>query len=73
MVLVHYVDLQGHAEIIFKGLRCTNCGDFIDETVLANRLQLIPHSLDGPKKRKFARQVNHKKSGTGKEDDLGSD
>ena len=51
MVLAHYVDLQGHAgEVIFKGLRCTNCGEFIDQMVLANRMKLMPQSLDGPKK-----------------------
>ncbi len=52
MVLAHYVDLQGHAgEVIFKGLRCTNCGEFIDQMVLANRMKLMPQSLDGPKKK----------------------
>lgn len=67
MVIAHYVDLQGHAgEVIFKGLRCTNCGEFIDKMVLANRLKPIPPSLDGPKKRKFARQVSHKRPGAGK-------
>lgn len=65
MVIAHYVDLQGHAEIISKGLRCTNCGDFIDAMVLANRLKPLPQSLDGPQKRKFARQVSHKRPATG--------
>lgn len=63
MVVAHYVDLQGYAgEVIFKGFRCTNCGEFIDQMVLANRQKPVPQSLDGPKKRKFARQVSHKRS-----------
>lgn len=66
MGIAQHVDLQGHVEIIFKGLRCTNCGDFIDEMVLANRLKPIPQSLDGLKKRKFARQVSHQRPSTGK-------
>lgn len=67
MVIAYYVDLEGSTgEVIFKGLRCTNCGEFIDQMVLANRLKPIPQSLDGPKKRKFARQVSPKRSGTGK-------
>jgi hypothetical protein len=67
MVIAHYVDLQGHAgEVIFKGLRCTNCGEFIDRMVLANRLKPMPQSLDGPKQRKFARQVSHKRPATAK-------
>lgn len=66
MVVAHCVDLQGHAEVISEGLRCTNCGDFIDAMVLANRLKPLPQSLDGPKKRKFARQVSHKRPATGK-------
>lgn len=67
MVVAHYVDLQGHAgEVIFKGVRCTNCGEFIDQVVLANRMKPMPHSLEGPKQRKFARQVSHKTPDTGK-------
>ncbi len=67
MVIAHYVDLQGYGgEVIFKGLRCTNCGEFIDQMVLANRLKLVPESLDGPKTRTFARQVSPKRSGAGK-------
>lgn len=67
MVLAHHVDLQGYAgEVILKGLRCTNCGDFIDQMVLANRLKLMPQSIDGPKRRKFARQVSPKRFRTAK-------
>ena len=66
MVLADDVELQGHAEIIFKGLGCTNCGGFIDKLVLANRLKPIPHSLDGPQKRKFIRQVGHKRPARGR-------
>lgn len=51
MVIAHSVDLQGHAgEVIFKGLRCTNCGEFIDHIVAANRHKQLPQSLDGQKK-----------------------
>lgn len=67
MVIAHYVDVQGHAgELMFKGLRCTNCGEFIDQTVLANRRKPAPQALEGPKQRKFARQVSHNKSATNK-------
>lgn len=56
MVVAHYVDLQGHAGgVMFKELRCTNCGEFIDQMVLANRLKPAPQALEGPKQRKFAR------------------
>lgn len=67
MVMAHVVDLQGHAgEVIFRGFRCTNCGEFIDQMVLANRLKPAPQSIEGPKKRKFARQVGHNKRATEK-------
>jgi len=67
MVMAHVVDLEGHAgEVIFRGFRCTNCGEFIDQTVLANRLKPAPQSIEGPKKRKFARQVSHNKPATEK-------
>ncbi len=66
MVIAHCADLKSDAGgVIFKGLRCTNCGEFIDQLVLANRLKPLPHSVYGPKKRKFARQVGHKRPGTG--------
>lgn len=56
MVVAHYVDLQGHAGgVMFKELRCTNCGEFIDQMVLANRLKPAPQALEDPKQRKFAR------------------
>lgn len=56
MVLAHCVDLQGYAgEVIFERLRCTNCGEFIDHLVLANRHKRVPQSIDGPKKRTLAR------------------
>ena len=67
MVVAHDVDLQGYAgEVIFKGLRCTNCGESIDQTVLTNRLEPMPNSLDGRTKRKFARRVSHKQPATAK-------
>lgn len=67
MVVAHYVDLQGQAgEVMFKGLRCTNCGEFIDQMVLANRLKPAPQALEGPRQRKFARHVSHNKSATHK-------
>ncbi len=57
MVMAHVVDLQGHAgEVIFRGFRCTNCGEFIDQMVLANRLKPAPQPIVGTKKRKFARR-----------------
>ncbi len=63
MVVAHHVNLQGYAgEVIFKGLRCTNCGEFIDEMVLSNRLMPLPRALEGPKQRKFPRQVSHERS-----------
>lgn len=50
MVVAHYVDLQGHAGgVMFKELRCTNCGEFIDQMVLANRLKPAPQALEGPR------------------------
>jgi len=75
MVVAHHVNLQGYAgEVIFKGFRCTNCGEFIDQMVLENRLKPMPHALEGPKKRKFARQVNHKRPARDKKyDGHGSD
>ncbi|OYT19344.1 MAG: hypothetical protein CCU26_12185 [Nitrospira sp. UW-LDO-01] len=67
MVVAHYVDLQGQAgEVMFKGLHCTNCGEFIDQMVLANRLKPAPQALEGPRQRKFARQVSHNNSATHK-------
>jgi uncharacterized Zn finger protein len=67
MVMAHVVDLQGHAgEVIFRGFRCTNCGEFIDQTVLTNRLKPAPQPIVGTKKRKFARQVSHNKPATEK-------
>lgn len=67
MVVAHYVNVEGQAgEVIFEGLRCTNCGEFIDQMVLSNRLKPTPPSLEGTKQRKFARQVSHKKSATNK-------
>ncbi len=67
MVMAHVVDLQGHAgEVIFRGFRCTNCGEFIDQMVLANRLKPAPQPLEGPKQRKFARRVSHNKPATEK-------
>ena len=67
MVIAHCVDLQGYGgEVISKGLRCTNCGEFIDQTVLMNRLKLRPESLDAPKARTVAQQVSPKRFRTGK-------
>lgn len=67
MLVEHYVNLQGYAgEIIFKALRCANCGEFIDHMVLANRLKPVTHPLDGPRKRKFAQRMDHNRSAGGR-------
>jgi hypothetical protein len=67
MVIAHHVNSEGQAgEVIFKGFRWTNCGEFIDQIVLANRLKPAPQPLEGPKERKSARQVSHNKPTTEK-------
>jgi len=74
MIVEHYVDVQGHSdEVIFKALRCTNCGEVIDRVVLENRLKPDPHSFDGPRKRKFAQRTIHSVPDAGQAGDRSHD
>ena len=58
MIVEQYVDVEGHSgEVFFEAWRCMNFGEVVDRVVLENRSKPDPPSLDGPKRRKFARQT----------------
>jgi hypothetical protein len=58
MVVEHYMDLlDDTGQIEITALRCTSCGEVIDQVILDNRFNPAPNLLYGTKQRKYAQQV----------------
>ena len=58
MVVEYYMDLQDDTgQIDITALRCTSCGEVIDQVILDNRFNPAPNLLYGTKQRKYAQQV----------------
>ena len=58
MVVEHYMDLQDDTgQIHIRALRCTSCGEVIDQVILENRFKPAPNLLYGTKQRNFAQRV----------------
>jgi hypothetical protein len=63
MVREYYLDLQDDTgQVGITGYRCTSCGDVIDPVILRNRLTQTSDLLHIPKRRKYARLVDHGES-----------
>lgn len=55
----HFPDLQGEAgEVYYVALRCANCGEVLDRTILRNRSQPAAPSLYGARQGKFAQRAD---------------
>jgi hypothetical protein len=58
MAVEHYMDLQDDTgQINIRALRCTSCGEVIDQVILENRFKPAPNLLYGTKGRNFAQRV----------------
>ena len=59
MIKEYYLDLQDDTgQIGITGVRCTSCGEVIDQVILQNRLNPTPDLLHGVKQRKYAQRVD---------------
>ena len=59
MLLDYYMDMQDDTgQIDIEALRCTGCGEVIDQVILKNRLQTLPNLLYGTRRRKFAQRMD---------------
>jgi hypothetical protein len=64
MVWEHYMDLRDDTgQIGMTALRCTSCGEVVDDVILQNRVNPAPKLLYGTKQRKYAQRVDEGESG----------
>jgi len=74
MVVEHYMDLQDDTgQIDITALRCTSCGEVIDQVIRENRSKPAPNLLYGTKQRNYAQPVGESGSSSASPSSDGGD